>query len=425
MLRLRGPDDQTTSSERQKLHRGCAERIYKAIAEFARAEGQQLVASRAGRYPGSDADSLSPVPYLPDRTWEEELARNARRIWPNGDLPLDKAAWFCATFCRATFSDHTFVYLEPEITIDGDTVTVGGATNLAVLRNTLADALRAVGVKNVTNRVRLLPEEGRLGAKRFGLCVAPMALTFSGPSESNGLQSQLLYGEPLCLLDYDHDAGYYLLHGGDGYYGWVREDCVRVVTPDEFARYTAAKRTVLLRDMELPERRIVQGSTLPLAATSEAKVTLTRPEGGTYELPANHVRVDDNSSASADRIAKALNLLYRPYVFGAVSPIGLDCSGLVRNICAQTGLAVSRDAAQQFQHGRLIATRGHRDDIRPGDFLFLINTSGKIFHVGIAISNTHFVHCAPPEVKINSLKKGDRLYSEYRDRAFFAAKRVP
>jgi len=326
-------------------------------------------------------------------------------------------------FLRTALSDRSAVYLEPQISVEGDGVVVGGATNIALMREMLADALQAVGINQVRNDVRVLPEEGRLSNPRFGVCVAPMALTFDRPSEAGGLRSQLLYGEPVLLLDRDQD--YYLLHGGDGYCGWVREECVRVVSADEFKRYTAARQAGLLRDVEATDRRIVQGAMLPVVSAASDMVTLMHPEGGTLDVDAGDVRVDDGSVAAADRISRALGLLYRPYVFGGVSPIGLDCSGLVRNVCVQTGLTLARDAAQQFLHGRLVATRWHRDGIQPGDLLYFISKSGKIFHVGIAISPTHFVHSAPPEVQINSLNKGDRLYSEYRDETFFAAKRVP
>jgi hypothetical protein len=344
-------------------------------------------------------------------------------VWLVGDLPIERAAWFCDMYLRTTLSDRSMVYLEPRVSVDGDTVVVGGATNIAIMRETLADALRAVGVAKVRNEMRVLPEDGNLGDQRYGVCIAPTALTFGEPSEAGNLCSQLLYGEPLLLLD--RDQGYFLLHGGDGYVGWVREECVRVVPADEFKRYTSARQGVLLRDVETDDRRVVQGASLPIAAAKSDKLTLMLPEGGTFDVGAADVRVDDDSPAAAERINRALALLCRPYVFGGVSPLGLDCSGLVRNVCAQTGLTMARDAYQQFLHGRLVATRWHRDGIQPGDLLYFISNSGKIFHVGIALSRTHFVHSAPPEVQINSFDKGDRLYSEYRDETFFAAKRVP
>ena len=153
-------------------------------------------------------------------------------------------------------------------------------------------------------------------------------------------------------------------------------------------------------------------------------MTLMQPDGTRLDVAAEDIRVVEASKLSGDRVRRALSLLHRPYLFGGVSPMGLDCSGLVRNVCAQTGSMVARDAAQQFLEGRLVATRWYRDDIRPGDLLFFVNPTGKISHVGVAISATHFVHCAPPEVRINSLGNGDRLYCEYRDRTFLAARRL-
>jgi hypothetical protein len=422
-LRLIGPEESAASLERKTYHRGSAERVYRGIASFVRAQRGALAGLRVQRFGGADPGSAGPVPYLPGQTWEEELAQTARRIWPEENLPIQKATWFCDMFRQVALSDRTTVYLKPRITVEGGTVVIGGATNVAVMRDAVADALRAVGVENVCNEMRLLPEEGRLGDQRFGVCTAPTALTFAEPSEAAGLQSQLLYGEPLLLLD--HDAGHYLVHGGDGYWGWVREDGVRTMSAREFEQYTGAKRAVLLRDFDLSDRRAVQGSTLPIAATKGNDVTLLCPDGGAFDVAAEDVRLEDDPNTAGERAAKALNFLYRPYVFGGVSPLGLDCSGLVGNVCAQTGLAMARDASKQFLHGRLVATRWHRDGLRAGDLLYFINSSGRIFHVGIALSPTHFVHSAPPEVQINSLRPGDRLYSEYRARSFFAAKRVP
>jgi cell wall-associated NlpC family hydrolase len=96
---------------------------------------------------------------------------------------------------------------------------------------------------------------------------------------------------------------------------------------------------------------------------------------------------------------------------------------LVRNVLAQYGVITARDAAQQFMWGRLVATRWHRSGIQAGDLLYFINPSGRIYHVGIALSPTHFLHAGVPEVKINSLDPTDRLYCAARDEAFLAARR--
>jgi cell wall-associated NlpC family hydrolase len=103
--------------------------------------------------------------------------------------------------------------------------------------------------------------------------------------------------------------------------------------------------------------------------------------------------------------------------------VGIDCSGLVGNLMEREGQAPARDAAQQFLSGKLVGTPWYRDAIRAGDRLYFINASGKISHTGIAMSPTHFIHSSPPGVQINSLRKGDRLYSAHWDETFLGAKR--
>ncbi len=417
------PDDSTAAGRRGAFHRECAETLYKALAQAADRNREALRLAPRGPDDDTEPADADSVPHYPRPSLNRRLAAAARRVWPEGSLPVEKAAWFCDLYCRTNLSDRTIVYLKPEVRVDGQTVIVGGATNQAILRDTLADALKAAGIANVRNEMKLLPEEGRLGDRRFGVCVAPMALTFAEPSESAPLQTQVLYGEPLFLLDHDAARGYYLLHGADGYWGWVRADGVRAMTEAEFGPYAGATPAVLLKTVEAGEQRISCGATLPVARQSDSQVQLLRPDGGFVEVPLADVRILDTAAGAEQRMRSALEFLYVPYVFGALSSAGLDCSGLVRNVNAQAGIAVSRDAAQQVLAGRLVAPRWYPNGIRPGDYLFFLDRTGKIYHVGIAMTPTHFVHAAPPEVKINSLKEADRLFSKYRAESFLGAKR--
>ena len=83
---------------------------------------------------------------------------------------------------------------------------------------------------------------------------------------------------------------------------------------------------------------------------------------------------------------------------------GLDLLRVVRP-AALDQVDVQAGAAQ-FEVGRPVNT----SELLPGDRLYFIDNYGKIFHTGIAITPTHFVHSSPPAVQISSLRKGDRLY---------------
>jgi hypothetical protein len=404
------------------LAREIAAKVCAGLIEFASsAEGASIRGDRAS-YESSGTSALpAPIPRFIDRPEDVEIGEIARTIWPHGPLPPNLAAWFCDMWRRVALSDRSFVFFQPVVAQEDGAIIIRGATNVACMRDVLPAALRSIGLEGVRSEMRLLPEDCLLDGERFGVSTATTALTYATASESSGLRTQLLYGEPLHLLD--RDAGFVLVHGADGYWGWVRKECVQVLSADDFLATSTCPRAVLVHDVELGDRRLLRGTTLPFAFSISGSVTLTCPDGEQYEVSANDVRAFDHTNEAVERAQRALALLHKPYVYGGVSPLGLDCSGLVQTLADQTGLSLPRDAAQQFPMGRLVATRWHREGMRTGDLLYFINPCGRIFHVAIALDSTHFIHSGPPEVKIDSLQPGDRLYSAARAATFLAARR--
>jgi len=406
-------------------HRACAQGICAALLEFAATPDGSAISRRrtcdahADGHP--DTAAPLPVPRFVDRPEQAELVAAARRIWPDGPLPVEQAAWFCEMWCATVLSDRSFVHFRPQIAVENSTVVIRGATNVAGMRHTLESALRALGIASARSEMRLLPEEGRLGDARFGVCVAAMALTYAEPAESAGVRTQLLYGEPLHLLD--RDAGFLLAHADDGYWGWVRESAVRTISADRFSALVKANRAVVVRDLDVGGRRIPRGAALPFAFADDTRVKLSLPDGAEIDVAAHDVRAFDHTAEAHERVQRALALLHTPYVFGGVSPLGLDCSGMAQTLADQTGVSMPRDAAQQFPSGKLVATRWHREGIRCGDWLYFVNACGRIYHVALAMTPTHFIHSGPPEVRIDSLDPADRLYSAARAANFLAARR--
>jgi hypothetical protein len=393
-------------------HRLWAEAIYKALVKLA--ADRKMVAGEAVQPP--------PVPFYPKPAPNSTFTKPASLIWPEGNLPAERAPWFCNLFIKQTFSDRTNVYFEPEVTVKGDAIVIGGATNHPVLLGTLAEALKCVGLTNVKTDMRLLPENGRLDSDRwFGACVAPMALTFGKPSEGGPLETQLLYGEPVYLLD--RADGFYLVQGGDGYVGWVREGCIRPMGRAEFTSYLGAKQAVLRDDVVADGRRMVRGARLAVAAADDASITVLLPEGGRASVPAVKARLVDDDADGLSRAKAGLRLLETPYLFGGRSSVGLDCSGLTGIVCDGFGTVLPRDAAQQFVTGRLVATRWFREALRPGDRFCFLGDAGKIFHTGICLGGQYFVHSSPPAVQISTLQPGERLNQEHWGAHFVGARR--
>ncbi len=405
----------------RKAGRDQAESLYKALAACAIANRAALDACR-GSVPEGDPATSQPVPlHTPQMPRPEKMRLAARQICPEGALPPSRAAWYCDLHRKILMSDTTVVHFEPQVTVSDDSVMLAGTTESSLLPLGLVTSLQSLGITRVENRVRLLPDESRLDGQLFGACRAMMVRTFKKPDETSTPMTQIFYGEPLFLLD--REAGFYLVHSSEGYLGWVRERAVQTMVLEQFREYAGARTAVLLEDLQSPEGILRTGSRLQVGSEQGGSIAIRRPEGGTLQIPADALRVIDHTAAAEQRVRAALDLLYTPYVFGARSTIGLDCSGLTGSTLERIGGSPPRDAAQQFLSGKLVATRWYRGDMRLGDLIYFLDESGKIFHTGMALNASHFIHSSSPEVQISCWTKGDRLYEQRWDERFLAAKR--
>ncbi|MBX3730448.1 MAG: N-acetylmuramoyl-L-alanine amidase [Candidatus Sumerlaeia bacterium] len=358
------------------------------------------------------------------QTHREELEALRDRVLPPAEpvasaAPASdpEAARIIANFRRTNLSDATTFHLDARaVRVDGELVLTG-STNFPILRDAIAAELGRALSLPVRNELRVLPDEV-LGPDPFGVCTIPMAMTWGEPVEGRNVQTQLLLGEPLFLLDRNAEETHYLVHGIDGYLGWVRADAVRRVSREEFAAMMTGPAVRLRHDIMRDDFRMPPGS---FVRTDEAG-TLVPPDGKPAAAPPEAVRLL-NGAPGRQALETAMGLLYVPYVFGGRSSQGLDCSGLVGVAWAAAGVQLPRDARQQAIVGRLVATAWFPEGMLPGDALFFIDQTGRVIHTGISLGGMRFVHASPPEVQINSLDPADPLYSAGWTKAFCFARR--
>jgi cell wall-associated NlpC family hydrolase len=112
----------------------------------------------------------------------------------------------------------------------------------------------------------------------------------------------------------------------------------------------------------------------------------------------------------------ALSLRGAPYKNGGSDPAGFDCSGFVRYVFGQNGVAVPRTVTEQFRAGRQVPGQ----QLEAGDLVFFSTVTAGASHVGIAIGGDEFVH-APSgagEVRV------ERMSAPYWSTRFVGARRV-
>ena len=112
----------------------------------------------------------------------------------------------------------------------------------------------------------------------------------------------------------------------------------------------------------------------------------------------------------------ALSLRGAPYRDGGGDPSGFDCSGFVRYVYEQHGVAMPRQVRDQFRVGKNV----DRDRLEAGDLVFFSTTAPGASHVGIVIGGDQFIH-APSE---RGVVRVESLTQQILGARFIGAKRV-
>lgn len=129
----------------------------------------------------------------------------------------------------------------------------------------------------------------------------------------------------------------------------------------------------------------------PLWRRTVLAVSLAAGLGLAVPAQSEEARAERGFNATmAEVVVKALGLVGVPYRFGGNSPAsGLDCSGLVRYVYANTlGLELPRRAQEISKLGTPIDL----GELKPGDLLFYNTLRSAYSHVAIYIGEGRFVH---------------------------------
>ena len=144
----------------------------------------------------------------------------------------------------------------------------------------------------------------------------------------------------------------------------------------------------------------ISGDWARVVATAQPAAKLD-PRGYPGWLPLRQLKFDD-------ALEVARGLVGTPYVWGGLTPHGIDCSGLVHLAFRRAGRTLPRDADDQ---ARATAPLESAHDAEPGDLYFFSENGTRVTHVGFVTAPGHILHACSDAGRVVE----ERLPAKRRD----------
>jgi hypothetical protein len=247
------------------------------------------------------------------------------------------------------------------------------------------------------------------------------------PEHRSELGSQLLLGEVVRMLSNSRDGLWHQIENRtDGYRGWARNWGLVPVSAARASRWRARARARVVRACvgavssprgdALVSPLFLNSRLIPAGSRAGFR-RLELPDGRRAWVPS--AAIVTGPRPGIDLLARVRGLLGVPYLWGGRTALGFDCSGFTQQVLAEQGVALPRDAWQQFGSARALPGG---EPARIGDLIFFAAPGTRPSHVGIALGGGYYAH-SRGRVMISSIEPGNPLCDKSLLDQFVAVRR--
>lgn len=317
-------------------------------------------------------------------------------------------------------------------------ILTGEVDRIETCMEVLSTAKR-LGVK-VENRIRVLPDAA-LGETNWGITTLSVANGREGTGHSSELGTQTLMGDVVRVLK--RQGRWLYVQTSDHYLSWMESGSLKLATREEADEWNRSPLLIItelegtVREAPEPDAPpisdVVIGCRVNQAGETGDWFKVALPDGRSGYLA--KVSATDFAIWKTSRQPTPENIervgrqfIGRPYLWGANTPRGLDCSGFTKLTFFLNGIELHRNASQQARQGVEVPLDPDFSQLKKGDLLFFgfegrNERRGRISHVGIYLGDKLFIQSSQ-RVRISSLNPESPLADQGRIRGLIKARRV-
>jgi len=238
----------------------------------------------------------------------------------------------------------------------------------------------------------------------YAIVTVPAAAIRQAPNHRREMSNQVLFGEPVQVLQTRDTTWLKVKSLQDGYTGWLTHHLVTPVAPGAIAEnnYFLAPRLLTPVNINGQSMHIPLGASLPNFQNKKGNIA-----GLTYTCHAKPIDTRLIKDPVSQLMENALLWLNAPYLWGGKTILGVDCSGFSQTQYKLIGRQLLRDARQQATQGTAVSSL---KKARPGDLAFF-DDRDEIVHVGILAEPGKIIHAAG-KVRIDTIDAKGIINSE-------------
>ena len=337
----------------------------------------------------------------------------------------------------ACLNDRETIF-EVDATVREGEITLSGTTTEPQVKEALLAAMDEIPKAAVWDHILVLPAP-ELGENTWAIVNKPVINLGNAPgqSEDKNTVTQARMGDVMRALILKD--GWYLVQMEDSYLGWVDPAHVSFYDSESLDDFWAHEVALIAAKMaetsETPggetmfEKRLVQGSVLPLKSINGDFAELYLPDGNSAFVKASSIEIFSGrdcvfaeQKTVSNIIATAQQYIGLPYLWGGCTSYGFDCSGFTQFCFKMNGYNIRRDAHMQYEQGTPVKSIGN---LKPGDLVFFETYAPGPSHVGIYLGDFRYIHAGGSAgVAVNSFSASHPDYSESLTSKFLEGRRI-